>query len=98
LSSGGCVTQVGGQSRREKRKGVDGHQGRVEHDGVDPDLPVKESIQNESSLEFVTAAIIVEQESGLENSSLVVTKEFGSVGVIVKHPEGSDGHYDSEDT
>jgi hypothetical protein len=70
----------------------------VEHDGRGPDLPVQECVSDESSLELVATAVIVEQESSLEHSSLIVLQELGRVGVVMKHPEGGDGDNNGEDT
>jgi hypothetical protein len=94
----GSVTQVRSQGRGEEREGVDGHQGTVEHEGGDPDFPVEESVLDELHLEFGTAAIVVEGESGLEVFSLGLSQELGSVGVVVEHPEGGNGDDDGEDT
>jgi hypothetical protein len=65
LSSGGGVTKIGSQGRGEDREGVNGHEGGVEHDCRDPDLPVQESIHDKSSLVLVTASIVIEEKSSL---------------------------------
>ena len=70
----------------------------MEHESGDPDLPVEESVLDELHLEFGTAAIVVEGQSGLQVFSLGLGQELGSVGVVVEHPEGGNGDDDGENT
>lgn len=65
LSGGGSVTKIGSQGRREERESVYRHKSGVEHECGHPDLPVEESISDESSLVLVTTSVIVEQQSSL---------------------------------
>jgi hypothetical protein len=70
----------------------------VEHDGVDPDLPVEEGVPDELHLELVGATVVVEVKTLNSVAALGLGKELGCVGVVVHDPERSEGDNNGGDT
>jgi hypothetical protein len=65
---------------------------KVDKATYSPNLPVEQCISGKLPLELVRAAVIVEEKTSLESFAFGLAQELCSVGVVVQHPERSDGH------